>query len=67
MVHFRAGKAGAFSIPVPRYIAYPASLIYGSDVVDATMQYDIHHQHIRIAARYLPVVAAQFSEDIASA
>jgi fatty acid desaturase len=65
LVHYRAGAAGNYSIPLPRYLAYPSYLIYGSDVVDATMHHDIHHQHTRIAPRYLPVVATQFNEDSA--
>ena len=57
LVHFRSGAAGTFPIPLPFYIVYPALLIYGPDVVYATMYHDIHHQHTRIAPRYLPVIA----------
>lgn len=63
LVHFRAGTAGTFPIPLPNYIVYPALLIYGKDVVYATMYHDIHHKHTRIAPRFLPVVAKQFKED----
>jgi len=63
LVHFRGGKAGTFPIPLPGFIIYPSLLIYGSDVVYATMHHNIHHQHTRIAAKYLPVVAGQFNED----
>ena len=59
LVHYRSGVAGVFPIPLPSYLVYPALLIYGSDVVYATMHHDIHHQHTRIAPKYLPVVAAQ--------
>ena len=64
LVHFRAGEAGTFALPLPRFIACPASLIYGSDVVDATMHHDIHHLHTRVAPRYLPVVAGRLNEGL---
>ncbi len=57
LVHYRAGLTGTFPIPLPSIIRYPALLIYGIDVVYATMHHDIHHKHTMIAAKYLPVVA----------
>ena len=59
LVHYRSGTAGTFPIPLPNYLVYPALLIYGTDVVYATMHHDTHHQHTRIAPKYLPIVAAQ--------
>lgn len=58
LVHYRSGTAGTFPLPLPSYIKFPAILIYGADVVYAMMYHDIHHQHSRIAPKYLPVVAA---------
>ncbi len=61
LVHYRSGSNGTFSIPLPNFIAYPALLIYGVDVVYATMHHDIHHKHARIAAKYLPKVDAELN------
>lgn len=63
LVHFRAGAAGTFPIPLPDYIAFWFFLFYGSDVVYATIHHDMHHQHTRIAPRNLPVIAAQLNKD----
>lgn len=57
LVHYRAGQAGTFSIPLPAFIIYPALLIYGPDVVYGTMHHNIHHAHSRIAPRFLPRMA----------
>lgn len=61
LVHFRTGEAGTFPLPLPAYIVYPALLIYGPDVVYATMFHNIHHLHTRITPRNLPVVATKFT------
>ena len=60
LVHFRSGQAGTFPIPLPRFIATIALLIYGPDVVYGTMHHNIHHTDSRIAPRYLPRVALAF-------
>ena len=57
LVHYRAGSTGTFPIPLPAIIRYPALLIYGIDVVYATMHHDIHHKNPSVAAKYLPVIA----------
>jgi len=62
LVHYRSGISGTFPIPLPGFIVYVASIIYGYDVVYATMHHDIHHQHTQIAAKYLPVVARDMSK-----
>jgi hypothetical protein len=59
LVHYRAKSHGSFPIPLPVLIRYPAILIYGIDVVYATMHHDLHHEHPMIAAKYLPRVAGQ--------
>lgn len=61
LVHYRAGSYGTFPIPLPRFILYPLLVIYGIDVVYATMHHDIHHEQPMIAAKYLPRVAGQLS------
>lgn len=63
LVHFREGKGGTYSIPLPGFIVNPALLLYGVDVVYATMHHNIHHQHTRIAPKYLPVVAAHLNQE----
>ncbi len=59
LVHYRAASYGSFPIPLPTVIQYPLFLIYGIDVVYATMHHDIHHKHQQVAAKYLPRVAAE--------
>ncbi len=61
LVHYRTGKYGSFPIPLPALIRYPLIVIYGIDVVYATMHHDIHHEQPIIAARHLPRVAQQLS------
>lgn len=56
VVHYRAGKAGTFSLPLPAWLMYPFILIYGYDVVYATMYHDTHHQYSLVAAKNLPRV-----------
>jgi fatty acid desaturase len=56
-VHYRAGQAGTFSIPLTRWLIYAFIVIYGIDVVYATMHHDIHHRNARIAAKFLPHMA----------
>ncbi len=58
LVHYRGGKEGSFPILLPVWLRYPAILIYGIDVVYATMHHDIHHEHQLIAAKYLHRYAA---------
>ncbi len=58
LVHYRAEQYGSFPIPLPAILQYPLILIYGIDVVYATMHHDIHHKQQQIAAKYLPRVAA---------
>ena len=57
IVHYRAGLTGTFPLPLPAMIRYLALLIYGVDVVYATMHHDIHHMYPKVAAKYLPVIA----------
>jgi len=69
LVHYRAGPEGkfkhgkssygTFKIPLPTWLQYPAIVIYGIDVVYATMHHDIHHHNTRIAAKYLPRIAGE--------
>lgn len=59
LVHYRTGNYGTYPIPLPSFILYPLIGIYGIDVVYATMHHDLHHDHQRIAAKYLQTVAAQ--------
>lgn len=62
LVHYRAGQYATFPISLPAIIRYPAQLLYGIDVVYATMHHDIHHEHTQVAAKYLPVVAKAMTE-----
>ena len=62
LVHYRSGISGTFPIHLPGFIVYVASIIYGYDVVYATMHHDIHHQHTQIAAKYLPIVDRQMTQ-----
>ncbi|MCH9639773.1 MAG: fatty acid desaturase [Betaproteobacteria bacterium] len=63
LVHYRSGSSGTFPIPLPKYIEYLTILVYGIDVVYATMHHDIHHKHARIAAKYLPKVDKELHAD----
>lgn len=56
VVHYRGGQAGTFSLPLPVWLMYPFLLVYGFDVVYATMYHDTHHQHSLVAAKHLPCV-----------
>jgi len=57
VVHYRGGETGTFSLPLPSWLMHPFVVIYGFDVVYATMYHDTHHRHSRVAARHLPSVA----------
>ena len=59
MVHYRGGRYGTFPIPLPLPIRYPLIVIYGVDVVYATMHHDIHHEQPMIAAKHLARIAKQ--------
>jgi fatty acid desaturase len=61
LVHYRADEYATFPIPLPAIIRYPAIVLYGIDVVYATMHHDIHHAYPQVAAKHLPKVAAQIS------
>lgn len=61
VVHYRSGSLGTFALPLPALLKYPAIVIYGLDVVYATMHHDIHHNHSQIAAKHLPTVAKQIN------
>lgn len=56
LVHYRSGVGGTFALPLPVFLKLPAVLIYGVDVVYATMHHDIHHRYPKIAAKHLPLV-----------
>lgn len=62
VVHYRAGETGTFSLPLPVWLMVPFIVVYGYDVVYATMYHDIHHKHSLVAAKQLPMVAALCSE-----
>jgi hypothetical protein len=57
VVHYRGGQTGTFPIPLPAWLMYPFIVIYGFDVVYATMFHDTHHKHSIVAAKQLPRVA----------
>ena len=57
VVHYRGGQTGTFPIPLPAWLKYPFIVIYGFDVVYATMFHDTHHKHSLVAAKLLPRVA----------
>lgn len=57
LVHYRFGQPGTFRTPLPAILRWPLILVYGFDVVYATMYHDIHHAQPRIAPRFLPLVA----------
>ena len=59
LVHYRSGVGGTFPLPLPSFIKFPALLIYGIDVVYATMHHEIHHHYSRIAAKHLPLVTKE--------
>ena len=59
LVHHRAGEFGTFKILLPTWLQYLLIVIYGFDVVYATMHHDIHHHNVRIAAKYLPRIAEE--------
>jgi len=61
LVHYRSGVHGTFPLPLPKLLAGLASILYGDDVVNATMHHDVHHQHNLIAPKYLPIVAKDIS------
>lgn len=62
LVHYRSGVSGTFAIPLPFFLQLPALLIYGIDVVYATIHHDTHHKHPRVAAKHLPQVTKEISE-----
>lgn len=62
LVHYRGGRAGTFSLPLPKALARVAAILYGSDVVHATMHHDVHHQYNMIAPKHLPLVAARLAD-----
>ncbi|MBK6972935.1 MAG: fatty acid desaturase [Sterolibacteriaceae bacterium] len=50
----RRGKAfGVYPLVLPRALARIARLLWGRDVVEATLHHDVHHAQPRIAARHL--------------
>lgn len=57
VVHYRHGETGTFPLRLPSWLMYPFILIYGIDVVYATMHHDIHHAYPRVAAKSLRHVA----------
>ncbi|MCK5812864.1 MAG: fatty acid desaturase [Cocleimonas sp.] len=56
IVHYRSGVSGTFPLPLPSFIKFPALLVYGIDVVYATMHHETHHHYSKIAAKHLPLV-----------
>jgi hypothetical protein len=52
-LHRRGDSFGAYPLQLPPALAGIAALIWGRDVVDATLHHDIHHRQPRIAARNL--------------
>lgn len=64
LVHYRSGVSGTFAIPLPLFLKLPALLIYGVDVVYATIHHDTHHNHPRVAAKHLPQVAKEINEQL---
>jgi fatty acid desaturase len=59
LVHYRSGESGTFPLPLPAFIKFPALLIYGIDVVYATMHHETHHHYSKIAAKHLPLVTKE--------
>ena len=57
VVHYRAGQIGTFPVPLPTWLMHPLIVIYGFDVVYATMFHDTHHRYSRVAAKQLASVA----------
>ena len=64
LLHYRSSVSGTFAFPLPSFLKYPAILIYGTDVVYATMHHDTHHNHTKVAAKYLPRVAKKIDDSI---
>ena len=57
VVHYRGGQTGTFPIPLPAWLMYTFIMIYGVDVVFATMYHDTHHKYSLVAAKQLARVA----------
>lgn len=52
-LHRRGDAMGVYELVVPAPLARALTLVYGTDVVEATLHHDVHHAQPRIAARDL--------------
>lgn len=52
-LHRRGAEFGVYPLAIPRPLRGAAKLIWGRDVVEATLHHDIHHVQPRIAAQHL--------------
>ncbi|HEX6827440.1 MAG TPA: hypothetical protein VF104_00520 [Burkholderiales bacterium] len=53
LLHRRGDEYGVYALVLPAALARAATLVWGRDVVEATLNHDIHHTQPRIAARRL--------------
>ena len=52
-LHRRGPEMGVYQLVVPKPLAALLRLLYGRDVVEATLHHDVHHVQPRIAAEHL--------------
>ncbi|MGF1568427.1 MAG: hypothetical protein ACFCVD_10215 [Nodosilinea sp.] len=55
-VHHQNGECGTFARPLPPSLMRLGELVFGTTVIQATLNHDIHHRHPYVAARYLAAV-----------
>jgi hypothetical protein len=58
-LHRRGPQMGVYRLVVPQPLAAILTLLYGRDVVEATLHHDVHHVQPRIAAEHLAVSRAR--------
>jgi hypothetical protein len=52
-LHRRGEEYGVYPLAVPAPLARMATIVWGHDVVEATMHHDVHHAQPRIATKHL--------------
>lgn len=61
-LHRRGDEFGVYPLAVPAPLARVATIVWGPDVVEATLHHNVHHAQPRIATRHLAQSRAVLSE-----
>ncbi|NJL45611.1 MAG: hypothetical protein HC922_07520 [Leptolyngbyaceae cyanobacterium SM2_3_12] len=54
-VHHNQGNYGTFGRPLPQALVQLGTLVFGTTVIQATLNHDLHHHYPYLAARHLSV------------